>query len=94
MNDNFIAASAFLTGDKRINASNAGANVVQNLYTILEYFDSSDVENIKVSFKFGSSLHCIALTTLRTEHCLTISSFAHARSLTLTHSKYRSEQWD
>ena len=49
LNDNFIAASAFLTGDKRIKAGDAGQNVVQNLYTILEYFDSSDVENIKVS---------------------------------------------
>lgn len=49
LNDNFIAASAFLTGDKKIKAVDLGQNVVQNLYTILEYFDSSDVENIKVS---------------------------------------------
>jgi hypothetical protein len=51
LNDNFIAASAFLTGDKKIKAVDLGQNVVQNLYTILEYFDSSDVENIKVSDK-------------------------------------------
>lgn len=50
LNDNFIAASAYLTGDKRIKAGNIGQNVVQNLYTILEYFDSSDVQNIKVSY--------------------------------------------
>jgi hypothetical protein len=49
LNDNFIAASAFLTGDKKIKAVDLGQNVVQNLYTILEYFDSGDVENIKVS---------------------------------------------
>lgn len=48
LNDNFIAASAFLTGDRRIKAGDIGQTVVQNLYTILEYFDSSDVENIKV----------------------------------------------
>lgn len=48
LNDNFIAASAFLTGDKKIKAVDLGQNVVQNLYTILEYFDSGDVENIKV----------------------------------------------
>ena len=48
LNDNFIAASAYLTGDKRVNAGNIGQNVVQNLYTILEYFDSGDVDNIKV----------------------------------------------
>jgi hypothetical protein len=49
LNDNFIAASAFLTGDRRIKAGDIGQSVVQNLYTILEYFDASDVENIKVS---------------------------------------------
>lgn len=48
LNDNFIAASAFLTGDRRIKAGDIGQTVVQNLYTILEYFDASDVENIKV----------------------------------------------
>jgi len=48
LNDNFIAASAFLTGDRRVKAGDIGQNVVQNLYTILEYFDSSDVDNIKV----------------------------------------------
>ena len=49
LNDNFIAASAYLTGDKRTKAGDIGQNVVQNLYTILEYFDASDVQNIKVS---------------------------------------------
>ncbi len=48
LNDNFIAASAFLAGDRKIKAVDIGQNTVQNLQTILEYFDSSDVENIKV----------------------------------------------
>ena len=48
LNDNFIAASAYLEGDKRLKAGDVGTNVVQNLYTILEYFDASEVQNIKV----------------------------------------------
>jgi len=48
LNDNFIAASAFLTGTGRIRAVDAGQSTVQNLFTILEYFDSSDVQNLKV----------------------------------------------
>lgn len=48
LNDNFIAASTFLSGQGRIKAANAGTGVVQNLYTILEYFDTSDVENLKI----------------------------------------------
>lgn len=48
LNDNFIAASAFLTGERRIRAGDIGQNVVQNLYTILEYFDAGDVDNLKV----------------------------------------------
>jgi len=48
LSDNFIAASAFLSGERRVKASDAGSTVVQNLYTILEYFDAGDVDNIKV----------------------------------------------
>lgn len=48
LSDNFIAASAFLSGDKKMRASDTGMSVVQNLYTILEYFDAGDVDNIKV----------------------------------------------
>ncbi len=48
LNDNFISASAFLEGERKIKAVEIGQNTVQNLITILEYFDSSDVENIKV----------------------------------------------
>eukprot|EP00979_Chaetoceros_neogracilis_P006371 scaffold1290_cov230-Chaetoceros_neogracile.AAC.2 len=48
LNDNFIAASGYLIGEKRIKAGEIGQTVVQNLFTILEYFDASDVQNIKV----------------------------------------------
>ena len=48
LNDNFISASAFLDGERKIKAADIGQSTVQNLITILEYFDSSDVENIKV----------------------------------------------
>eukprot|EP00568_Trieres_chinensis_P004818 CAMPEP_0183291256 /NCGR_PEP_ID=MMETSP0160_2-20130417/736_1 /TAXON_ID=2839 ORGANISM="Odontella Sinensis, Strain Grunow 1884" /NCGR_SAMPLE_ID=MMETSP0160_2 /ASSEMBLY_ACC=CAM_ASM_000250 /LENGTH=260 /DNA_ID=CAMNT_0025452039 /DNA_START=51 /DNA_END=833 /DNA_ORIENTATION=+ len=48
LSDNFIAAAGTLEGNRRIKAGEAGQAVVQNLYTILEYFDSSDVDNLKV----------------------------------------------
>jgi hypothetical protein len=49
LNDAFVAASTYLDGtNRRLEASQVGQYAVQNLYTILEYFDSSDVENIKV----------------------------------------------
>lgn len=50
LNDNLIAASAYLEGSKRIQAGDIGQQAVQSLFTILEYFDSSDVQNIKVRF--------------------------------------------
>lgn len=55
LNDAFVAASTYLDGnDKRMAAVNVGQNAVQDLYTILEYFDASDVQNLKVrSFGFG-----------------------------------------
>ena len=50
LNDAFVTASAYLeSNDRRLEAGQVGQAVVQNLYTILEYFDSSDVQNIKVS---------------------------------------------
>jgi len=64
LNDNFIAASAFLTGDKRMKAGDIGQNVVQNLYTILEYFDSGDVENIKVGSAGLAGKEAIVLSGL------------------------------
>lgn len=49
LNDAFVAASTYLDGaNRRLEASQVGQSAVQNLYTILEYFDSSDVENLKV----------------------------------------------
>lgn len=52
LNDAFVAASTYLeqapSGNRRLEASQVGQSAVQNLYTILEYFDSADVENLKV----------------------------------------------
>ena len=48
--DAFVAAAAYLEGnERRIAAGNVGQAAVQNLVTILEYFDSADVQNLKVS---------------------------------------------
>ena len=49
LNDAFVTASSYLDGvDRRVEAGQVGQLAVQNLQTILEYFDSSDVQNIKV----------------------------------------------
>jgi len=49
LNDAILSASNYLDGnDKRMSAVNAGQSAVQDLFTILEYFDSSDVQNLKV----------------------------------------------
>mmetsp|Transcript_41806 Transcript_41806/g.75283 ORF Transcript_41806/g.75283 Transcript_41806/m.75283 type:complete len:257 (-) Transcript_41806:59-829(-) len=48
LSDSIIAASSYLKGNARVQASGVGQSAVQSLYTIVEYFDSSDVENIKV----------------------------------------------
>jgi hypothetical protein len=48
LSDSVIAASSYLVGNARVSASGVGQSAVQSLYTIVEYFDSSDVENIKV----------------------------------------------
>merc|ERR1712071_11274 len=49
LSDNFIAASSYLEGNRRIEAGDIGQQAVQSLYTILEYFDSADVQNLKIS---------------------------------------------
>lgn len=49
LGDAFVTASSYLDGnDRRVLAGQVGQSAVQNLVTILEYFDSSDVENLKV----------------------------------------------
>ena len=53
LSDSIIAASSYLSGNSRVQASGVGQSAVQNLYTIIEYFDSSDVENIKVDSLSG-----------------------------------------
>ncbi|KAL3944568.1 MAG: hypothetical protein SGBAC_001334 [Bacillariaceae sp.] len=48
LGDAVVGASAYLKGGNQMNAISVGQTAVQNLQTILEYFDTSDVENIKV----------------------------------------------
>jgi len=49
LSDNIISAAATLDdSSKRQAATEVGQRAVENLYTILEYFDSRDVENLKV----------------------------------------------
>ena len=52
LGDAVVGASAYLKGGNSMKAIDVGQTAVQNLQTILEYFDSSDVENIKVSAQF------------------------------------------
>ena len=52
LNDALLAASNYLdSNNKRMAAVNIGQTAVQDLYTILEYFDSSDVQNLKVRWR-------------------------------------------
>jgi hypothetical protein len=55
LSDTIITASAYLDGnnDRRVEAGQVGQSAVQDLQTILEYFDSSDVQNIKVDNMAG-----------------------------------------
>jgi hypothetical protein len=49
LSDTVIASSAFIEeNSRRIQAGEVGQGAVQDLQTILEYFDSSDVQNLKV----------------------------------------------
>jgi len=50
LSDSVVGASTFLSGgnSQQMRAIDTGQMAVQNLQTILEYFDSSDIENIKV----------------------------------------------
>lgn len=48
LSDSIVGASAYLSGSTSMKAIDLGQSAVQNLQTILEYFDASDVENIKV----------------------------------------------
>jgi hypothetical protein len=47
--DSIVGSAAYL-GGQSMKAIDVGQTAVQNLQTILEYFDSQDVENIKVRF--------------------------------------------
>eukprot|EP00977_Amphora_coffeiformis_P030058 scaffold44461_cov183-Amphora_coffeaeformis.AAC.1 len=60
--DAFVAAAAYLDGnERRIAAGDAGQAAVQNLVTILEYFDSADVQNLKVGGWVGLVLVATSL---------------------------------
>eukprot|EP00980_Cylindrotheca_fusiformis_P009882 scaffold2189_cov116-Cylindrotheca_fusiformis.AAC.2 len=48
LGDAVVGASAYLKGGNQMKAIDVGQTAVQNLQTILEYFDTKDVENIKV----------------------------------------------
>jgi len=50
LSDSVVGASTFLSGgnSQQMRAIDTGQMAVQNLVTILEYFDTSDVENMKV----------------------------------------------
>jgi len=50
LSDSVVGASTYLGGgnSQQMRAIDTGQMAVQNLQTILEYFDTSDVENIKV----------------------------------------------
>lgn len=55
LSDSIVGASAYLPGNSaQMKAIDVGQAAVQNLQTILEYFDASDVENIKVCAKRGN----------------------------------------
>lgn len=54
LSDTIINASAFIeSNERRVTAGQLGQSTVQDLQTILEYFDSSDVQNIKVDNMSG-----------------------------------------
>jgi len=51
--DAFVVASSYVAPDQRVQAGNVGQRAVQNLLTIQEYFDSADVQNLKVNALSG-----------------------------------------
>jgi hypothetical protein len=61
--DAFVQASTYLEGGtaRRVEAGQVGQGAVQSLYTILEYFDASDVQNIKVRFARGMNVRKLSL---------------------------------
>jgi hypothetical protein len=50
LSDAVVGASAYLSSGNQMKAVDVGQTAVQNLQTILEYFDTQDVQNLKVSF--------------------------------------------
>jgi hypothetical protein len=87
LNDAFVGASAYLDGnDRRVAAGVTGQAAVQNLFTILEYFDSSDVQNLKVRNMLCLCVVCMHFfimicvrRTLVDEHSVPVLHRIHAR---------------
>lgn len=65
LSDSVIAGSSYLKGNARVQASGVGQSAVQSLYTIVEYFDSSDVENIKVGVNSLAGKEAIVINGLK-----------------------------
>lgn len=62
LSDSINGASAYLTGNSaQMRAIDVGQSAVQSLQTILEYFDTSDVENIKVRGKSGGTTEFVGV---------------------------------
>jgi hypothetical protein len=60
LGDAFVAASSYLDGnERRVAAVEVGQSAVQDLYTILEYFDSADVQNLKVRHGEACMTACV-----------------------------------
>lgn len=60
LSDTLVAASTRLdNSDQRLAAADIGNSIVETLYTILEYFDASGVENLKVRREMYVCLCCV-----------------------------------
>lgn len=67
LGDAVVGASAYLSGGSQMKAIDAGNAALQNLETILDYYDTSDVENLKVSGMAGKE--DLVLQGLQTGWC-------------------------
>jgi len=77
LNDAFVTASAYLdSNDRRVEAGQVGQSAVQNLYTILEYFDSSDIQNIKVNRNRSTNMMYMESIPIRPRSDI-VTTFCH-----------------
>jgi hypothetical protein len=103
LSDAVIAASAYIDdNNRRLAASDAGQAAVQNLYTILEYFDSQDVANLKVGQDSMASKEPLVLKGLDSTRkniddflaYFPKSSVDQAREKLLTENELNKKEWD